>query len=63
MPKAKSEQQLVELLEKNYQCLHRQYRLGRFEGSVAYASSWGPDGDGSGVLFYRIASYLCGYSL
>jgi len=54
MPEAKSEQHLVELLDKNYHCLHRQYRLGRFEGSVAYASSWRQAGDESGVPFYEL---------
>lgn len=54
MPEAKSDQHLIEQLESNYHCLQRQYRLGRFEGTVAYAGRWRPAGDESGSLFYEL---------
>lgn len=33
---------LIKQLDKNFLCLHRQYRLGRFEGNVAYTDKWRP---------------------
>ncbi len=49
-----SEQRLVERLEKNFHCLHRQYRLGGFERDVAYVSLWRPDELNPGVEFYEL---------
>lgn len=34
---------LVDQLDKNYNCLHGQYRLGGFERLVPYVRKWQPD--------------------
>lgn len=36
-----SDEQLIQMLEKNYVCLQGQYRLGNFEDQVDYVHMWG----------------------
>jgi hypothetical protein len=44
---------LIDQLDKNYNCLHRQYRLGGFERLVPYVRMWRPDESDPDTLFYE----------
>jgi len=45
---------LSKQLEKNYLCLHRQYRLGGFERNVAYTDKWRPEEPPHNIVFYDL---------
>ncbi len=54
MSELRDRQYLVKLLENNYSCLHRQYRLGGFEHKVGYRRRWLPAGPESDEGFYEV---------
>lgn len=58
-PDAKSaeDSRLIKQLDKNFLCLHRQYRLGGFERNVAYTDEWRPSGDKTGLKIYDLCEY------